>query len=398
MKQSPLSKFGYLLHIGFIAPFRSYERFLVYIAAIIGSGSVMAASFLISFNLFFYGPLSLLGYFVIRFMFANLFWLPYLLYAFEKYKLRHFIIPLAIIKIAALGLFLSYHDFILTDINFTKGALLAVLNIIMSATFWLFHHRLMIEYLSDDNHGNDISVAEFALNIGALIGAVAGGWAVAAMGFTGALVICFVLMMAAIIIYFHLMARRPLEKKPFAFFDMYKTIFENISRSSNMIVFSANHFLLYFFAPVWMAAIGLSSIKTGIVIALQSLIKFLASPIVGYLTNRNKGEETLIGATSKTLGWLPWLFSQSQILLIPSSILWFIGSHFYNVGAISRWYKGRSGKYIGASEICRGIGRISASLILIPLLYYSHDMFFVACFMLASLGMVSSKVEKRFLN
>ena len=96
----------------------------------------MAASFLISFNLFFYGPLSLLGYFVIRFMFANLFWLP-IFYTHSKIQITALYLPLAIIKIAALGLFLSYHDFILTDINFTKRAA-GRLNIIMSATFWLF--------------------------------------------------------------------------------------------------------------------------------------------------------------------------------------------------------------------------------------------------------------------
>lgn len=386
-----------ILRLGFIEPFRSPGRFLIYIAALLGDASITAASLYLSFSLYSYGPLALLGYFIVRFGFANLFWIPYLFYAFEKFRRTALILTLMGIKVVSLTFFLSYGDIIMHDINFVKGSILGILNVVMSATFWLFHHRLMIEYSSDDNRGNEVSIAEFAINVGALIGAIGGGYSIMAIGGKETLTICFVLMWLAIGIYGMLLYKTPLKQKPYPFFKIYRLVFEDVSRSLNTALYAANHFLLSFLAPVWMAAIGISGLGTGIVLALQSLIRFVASPFVGHLTNKNKADETIIGATIKAAGWLPWIFSQAQILLLPSSVLWFIGNHFYNVGTLSRWYAAKTSAHIGAREICQGTARILMTIIFVPLLFYSLEWFFAGCFMIAVAGIITSKLEQKFL-
>jgi hypothetical protein len=241
-------------------------------------------------------------------------------------------------------------------------------------------------------------MAEIALSLGSILGSVIGG---IALKFTlGPCYIagCFQTVIASIFLFVGILRRSHIERKPYRLSQVIHKIMESPSRTINTMLLGAGHFVVSFFAPVWMALIGISGLGTGLVMGVQTAFKVFMSPVVGHLTNANKAHETIIGSILILFGWVPWVISRTHWLLIPSSMLWFSGQHFLAIGNASRWYAGKSGAHLSAREISLGIGRLITCSIAIPLLFVEPVYYFAFVCAISALAVAASFYESKKLE
>ena len=386
------------IRLGFIEPFRSPGLFLVYIAAMFGVAGIFGAQIFLTFNLAQQGPTEVMVYLGMRFLLVNFLWLPWLLYISERWKWRNFIAVQCILSAICMVYIILCADTILADGGYINTIILGVINAIVPGGFWALYHSLMTANASDDNHGNDISIADIALTIGNIFGAILAGVSLAFIPGVIFLSGCFICIFISIFIFGYNIKKHPPHQRPYPLLLIWHALYKKPKRTINSALQGAHHLMLTFLTPVWLAVIGLSGLGTGLVMALQTFLKFIISPFVGHMTNQNHGKEGIVGTTITTAGWLPWLFTQAHWLLLPSSVLWFIGSQFYLIGVSSRWYMERSTAYPAARELCLGAGRMVAVLIGVPLLYWNVTAFFIFVTALSVLTVISSLSEAKSLR
>lgn len=390
--------FSDLIRLGFIEPFKSPTLLGIYIASIFGVAGFIGAQIYLSFTLASQGPENIIVFFLARFGTTNLIWLPFLFYIFERWPLRIFVTFQITLSLITLGIIFFYSDTLLDRADLMAAFVLGLINTALPAGFWTMYHSLMTTSATDDNHGNDVAIADVAITLGNVVGSVFAGLGLVYMADYWFLSVCLILIFISIFILAYVLKAYPRQQSPYPFLSIYKAVLIKPRRTLNTIMQGASQLLVTFFAPVWMAIIGLGGLGTGLIMALQTSLKIIMSPIVGHMTNQSHGKEGIIGTSIKTAGWLPWIISQSHWLLLPSSILWFLGSQFYNIGIASRWYMERSTVYTAAREVCLGIGRIVAVVLLTPLLYLDPAYFFIGAALISALSIWSSMSESKSLT
>jgi hypothetical protein len=155
-----------------------------------------------------------------------------------------------------------------------------------------------------------------------------------------------------------------------------------------------------FLAPVWLKLMSVSALGVGILSAAKIGLKLLVSPIVGHFANQgadaNSGHnhDLEIGLALKCAGWLPWLFMQNPMLYAFSSLFWTGGQHFFSIGLASRWYKQRSVFKLALREFSLGLGHLMATLVAVPLLYWSMHSYIVFSILLSTLMLFTTSFGK----
>ncbi len=246
--------------------------------------------------------------------------------------------------------------------------------------FWVMYHLAMTAESTDENRGNEVSMAMMGSNIGMMSGAVCGGalvwFGLPQAVMTGAgisiLVASTFFMMAY---YLRLKIPQALQKLPGAGLTVWQGLFRD-PHLSVLTVLEAMFYIVSFGAwPLFLAAMGLTALAAGAVQSLGILIRFVFSPLVGHLVNKGQGHETFTGALMRLTGWVPWALVTSPVL-IPFSILsWNIGAHFFGTGLMAEWYKTRAASSIASREICLGIGRILGVGLFVPLIALSPGLY-----------------------
>lgn len=381
-----------LLQKAFIAPFQSKMRRSMYIAAILGCFSFSGLMFFYGFDYLDKGPWAVAIYFMAKTVSGMMLMMPFLFFLFQKMKKKSFFTLLFILQtLCILFLILIPYDQALPEASaFINGILFTII----SAPFWALFHIMMIQSSSDENLGNEISVALIGINIGNLLGSVSGGLALAFLPGYLYMLFCF----AAFVVATTLLAKTiPEEGKRIE----QKTMLESITlkpwRTINTMLDGSFHFLGSFFLPVWLGFIGIGSVMTGFLAGANILSRLIISPFAGHLSLGSKAMESKIGAILKTIGWGPWLFTLSPFNLIWSYLFWNTGQHLYAVGLQSRWYKEKTYNNMAAREFLLGVGRGIACVIAVPALYTAPVLFFAVSALFGVLTVLASYMEAQRL-
>jgi hypothetical protein len=186
------------------------------------------------------------------------------------------------------------------------------------------------------------------------------------------------------------------ETRP-AWVPFHKVIISSPNRAFNTFIEGAATTTNIFLTPVWLSALSMAGLTVGVLYALQMTLQFLISPFAGHLTNAGRANESILGGSLYALGWFPWLFILHPAVYLFSSIAWILGSHLYQVGLGARWISTGLYSGIAAREFLLNISRILTSLLILPLIYYQIEYFFVAAIIIMGLATFFSYGEQKDL-
>lgn len=382
-----------LLYKAFIAPLKSPERIKLYVASIIGTFGFSGAFLFLAFDYGGQGLAEMLSFMLSRTIIVDMVLMPVAFIGLRKFKNTKFFRLLVFIQIVMLAALLYVQNLTLPSVTgaFTYSVLLAT----MMMPFWIAYHAVMIEFTSEDNRGNDVSVSLIGMGIGSIIGTSCGG---AVLQYFGEnhwyIAISMIAIFGGTILQMSLIRKDNFNLKGGKLMDSFT---KRPYRTMNTLMDGVCGFLIVMAAPIWLGAIGMKALGTGVASSLQTLLKIVLSPYTGVLTNANKGRETTYGSMMNTLGWLPWLLFQSPWILVWSYALWGMGYHLYGVGLQSRWYQERTYANMAAREFLLGAGRLLACLFCLPLVYTNIWLFFAVCSALTFGKYLVSKMESRKL-
>lgn len=281
-------------------------------------------------------------------------------------------------------------------------AILASLSaILFAAPYWTMKQVLLIHLSTDKNRGHEVSLSFVVDTIGAGSGALAGGVALTFLsGFAAPGVTLCVLWVGSLLMWSLLSSldvfRQP-ETRPFWIpFD--KVIMSSPNKTFNTLMEGAATTTNIFLVPVWLSALSIAGLTVGLLYALQMMLQLLISPFAGNLTNKGRANESVAGGALYALGWFPWLFIIHPAVYIFSSMVWVLGSHLYQVGLGSRWISTGLYSGIAAREFLLNISRIFTTLLVLPLIYYQIEYFFVVAILIMSFVIFFSYEERRELS
>jgi len=373
-----------------LAPFASPERARLYVASIIGCFSFSGLLLYFGFDFAQQTPWVLAAFFLPKTAFANILVMPFLFMLVQKIPQKHYFAGLVAIQFICLVLLITLPLNSIPPIH--KAAAFGLLTSFASMPFWILFHTLMIHSISDENLGNEVSVANIGISIGSILGYTAGGLALAYTQGHIFIIACFIfLTLSTAMMIFSLPRQENFKQKSF-----FQALTARPLRSLNTILDGTFTFLTSFFAPVWLSAIGLGGLLTGLASAANAFLKFFVSPLAGYWIAGSNAKETRVGAIMKITGWIPWILTLNPLALIWSYVFWGMGYHLFATGLQSRWYKERDIANMAARECCLGIGRTLTCLAAIPLIYIDIKLFFVMAITLTILTYLVSLRESRF--
>lgn len=381
-----------LIYKAFVAPLKSPERTKLYIASIIATFGFSGAFLYLAFDSGSKGLDVMMSFMLSRTIIVDIILMPFAFLGLRKFSNSRFFKFLFACQVIVLGLLLWADTLVMSDVTgaFVSSVLLAA----MMLPFWISYHAVMIEFTSDDNSGNDVSVSLIGMGIGTILGSFCGGVALEYFQSNWYIVLSMIAIFAGTILQMTLVHKDNFNLKGGRIIDSF---IKRPHRTANTMMDGVCGFLIVMAAPVWLGAIGMKGFGTGIAAALQTLLKILLSPFTGVLTNAGKGRETTYGAMMNTFGWLPWLLIQSPWVLVWSYALWGMGYHLYGVGLQSRWYQERTYANMAARELCLGIGRLLACLFCLPLVYVNIWLFFAVCTALTFGKYLISRMEAKRL-
>lgn len=381
-----------LIYKAFIAPLKSRERIKLYIASIIATFGFSGAFLYLAFDSGSKGIEVMMSFMLSRTAIVDMTLMPLAFIGLRKFSNSHFFKFLFVGQIAVLGILMWVDTLVLSDVTeaFAKSVLLAT----MMLPYWISYHAVMIEFTSDDNSGNDVSVSLIGIGIGTILGSFCGGAALQYFQSNWYIVISLACILGGTIMQMSLVHRDNFNLKGGKIIDSF---IKRPHRTANTIMDGICGFLIVMAAPVWLGAIGMKGLGTGIAASAQTILKIVLSPFTGVLTNAGKGRETTYGSIMNTLGWLPWLVLQSPWILIWSYALWGMGYHLYGVGLTSRWYQERTYANMAAREFLLGVGRMAGCLFCLPLVYTNIWLFFAICTALTFTKYLVSHVEAKKL-
>ncbi len=384
-----------LFHTAFIAPFKNRERARLYFATIFGCFGHSGSSLFLTYDYATADPALVLAFMTGSILIMGVLLFPLLFMLAAAAGRRTLITTLAVIQILALGsAFPVEHLFSHPVVSaFAIGLILALI----SAPLWITYHILMVHHTSDDNRGNEVSIANLGISIGAIMGSLSAGFALYFDVVNGYILTCLLFILCATTAMSLMIPRDDMPAAHHKKINIYGTLVRRPWRTLNTIMDGCFNSLIGYLSPVWLKMIGLSGLGVGLVTACQFILKLFISPLTGHWIRRNNGHESQIGSALNIAGWLPWLFSATPFNLVWSYLFWGAGQHMYSVGLQSRWYEDRTYENMAAREVCLGIGRYATILAALPLIYGNIGMFFVFAAALTTVKFIISSRESRTL-
>ncbi|MEC9236305.1 MAG: hypothetical protein VX803_08655, partial [Pseudomonadota bacterium] len=276
------------------------------------------------------------------------------------------------------------------------------------SSYWTLFHLMMSFSVSDHNSANEICMADAGVTAGVLLGSVLGGVFLTYHLNMLAMIFSVSMMFIGTAMVIGLMARKIQRgEMHLVFFSAGESISYDTFKGQWRNMYStayegAFQIVADFLAPVWLKFMSVSAMGVGLLSAAKIGLKLLVSPVVGHFANQGssgdgtKNHDLEIGLGLKCLGWVPWLFMQTPFLYAFSSMFWTAGQHFFSMGLASRWYKQRSVFKLALREFSLGAGRLAATLVAVPLLYWSLNSYIVFSILLSAGMMLTTKSFQGF--
>lgn len=228
----------------------------------------------------------------------------YGLYRFPK------VIPSLLLLISALAAFLSFSLTQIPQGTYIYAFSAAILFSLISASFWILHHRALSLKTTEDNIGNEVSISAVVDSVGSALGLVIGGGALA-YGAVLAPVAFFIMFFAGTTCLYITNKKITANIKEKQFNPLQKIKNTNISISLMTAFHGFVQLTCSSSAPVWLGMLGAKSLLTGALMAINVIIDFIVSPFIGHFFHNRKKQEMKIGSALITLGWLPFIFLQN---------------------------------------------------------------------------------------
>jgi len=265
---------------------------------------------------------------------------------------------------------------------------------LVSSPFWAIYAFRFAVQQSRENHGHETALSSFVFLISGSAGTYMGGWLLHTDRFLLSLFICALLFIVASQLLFVRLPHAP------SWRDVWPTMRRRKASTRisffNGILSTVQDVCI----PIWLRAIGQSPLSSGIMLALQPILGFLITPIVGSLVQKGSLRSVRWGGVIIMLGWLmlaaaidlPWLF-------LPAFALLASGQNLISVAEVNRWYKMRSPVGILAREGALAFGRCPTFAVTLPVIFLIPAVYPVAGIATALLfifGVRSRKGKKAF--
>jgi hypothetical protein len=391
-----------MLHSTFIAPFTSLTLCVVYFAAFLAVAGMTAVYLYMVFDYATMGMWAVMEHIVIRVLFVSMLTMPLLLWVGTVIAFKPFIIITTLIQIIASAAFFYIGP---------DGAnwLLTLLFSVGVAVFWSSFHLMMSNLVTDKNSGNEVCMADAGITVGILVGSILGGVSLTMeLGAFAFVAGPLMVILGTFILYLTMGQSIKKSQMSLSFFGPdedfnLKTLKAQKKNIASTLYEGVFQTIAHYLVPVWLHLMAVSAMGVGFLSAAQVALKIITSPIVGHLTNKtalaelSSDDDLDVGLALKSAGWLPWLFIQTPLLYVFSSLFWTAGQHFYSIGMASRWYRKRSICHLALREWSLGLGRLITTLVALPLLYWSLDFYIVFCVFLSTLMLLTTKFGKSFV-
>ena len=378
------------LYNAFIAPIKDQKMSSLYAA--LGTG-VFGFAFI---DLFFIlslaslGAPSLIVFFTLRFVLANLMMHPAITIAHNALGFRTTVISLSTVQ----ALIMIYVAFDQTAL--TSPYLAAIFLAIANTPYWHFYHLVMTQKTSDHNRGNEVSIANILTSLAAAGGSIiAGTFADFHLNDTGQwtgtlIIILATILMGRMVIITQDNKNNMTRTAKTSVLIMIARLKLSTMKTASTIFFGVHQALTSFLLPVWLFLLGFDGLETGLILAATILLKLIFSPFVGHLANQGAHKDIRLGCALKIIGWTPWLIITDPLLFGWSLTFWALGAHFHDTGIISRWYAARYNEDISGREMCLGMGRIIGTVAGVSILFNAITVFPALGLMIALLALGAS--------
>lgn len=385
-------------YMAFIAPIKDQKMSSLYTA--LGAG-VFGFAFI---DLFFIlslanlGAPSLIVFFTLRFVLANLMMHPAITVAHNALGFRATVIALSALQ-----------ALIMTCVAFDSTALTspymaAVFLAIASTPYWHFYHLVMTHKTSDHNRGNEVSIANILTSIAAAGGSiVAGTFADFHLNDTGQwtgtlIIIVATILMGRLVIITQDDKKNAARAAKASVLVMIARLKISTMKTASTIFFGMHQAMTTYLLPVWLFLLGFDGLETGLILAATIILKLILSPFVGHLANQGAYKDIRLGCAFKIIGWAPWPIITDPLLFGWSLTFWALGAHFHDTGIMSRWYAARYNEDISGREMCLGMGRILGTIAGVSILFNTIVLFPVLGLLVALLALGASYLPDKPLG
>ncbi|GEM_PF-1512127 len=239
--------------------------------------------------------------------------------------------------------------------------------------FWSIFHIMFAAATSDKNIGNEVSLASTGMTVGITFGALAGG-ACSQMHLEEVGTITgFVILTASILC----LIRKAVTSDLINTLRRTGAIDEKLSDALKRCKYRSLGSLLegifnIIGGNLWMVYLrfaGIAAAAVGAWTSAMVVAKIIMTPFAGALVNHGKRREMVLGSGLNLLGWTPFMFGAKSLIVMASMNVWAVGAHLFSTGLTSAWYGSRTIAAIVVRELIMGASRITAILLLTPVLY-----------------------------
>jgi len=278
-----------------------------------------------------------------------------------------------------------------------------------SAPFWPIYHIMFATATTDKNIGNEVSLSGTGLTVGITVGSLLGGFCSQYQWGVWGLISGFVILIGATLAMIIRAYRSRFTESLQQSGAMSESCFQALKRSRYRSVGAVLEGLFHLpSGNLWLVYLGTAGIAAGAVGAWQAVMvlsKVVATPFAGSLVNHGRRREMLFGSGLNLLGWVPFLFGVGSGFVLLFMNIWAVGMQLFSTGLASVWYSSRTVAAIMVREILMGVGRVAATLALVPILYASPLHFIqatllisVAIFIYSLLWMRATRARGRVLQ
>lgn len=264
--------------------------------------------------------------------------------------------------------------------------------VIVNSPFWALYHVFFAISISDENVGNEVSLAGTGMTVGIALGFLAGGFVQSLEAeFIGTL-IGFIGMAGGtlmMILHAYKMRLKKLLRESGALDETLGQAFIRCRyRSLGTFMEGIMQMGGGSLWVIFLKLAGISAAAVGIWNAVMVLVKIFFTPIAGSLINHGKRREMLLGSVLNTFGWVPFVLTTTMAL--PAMYIWSVGNQLYSSGLGSAWYQSRTVSSMMAREILLGVSRLICIPPLVLLLYHDTDYFIYVMVGLSALMIIYS--------
>ncbi len=338
--------------LSFLEPWRDRTRAKIFLAGTVG---VFAASMLsMALNYGIAGE----GFKVtISFQIARLALLGFLGITFSYWCLSHKSHRLYVLASQSLGLMLlmtNPHSAFTNAIGF----------FFTSSPFWAIFSLRFAGQQSRTNHGHEIALSSFLSILSGSAGTFCGGYLLDIGLYQLAIFISAVLFLIATQLLIRPIPSPPSprqtwkvlrQRDPSTRITLYNGILSTVQDVS---------------LTIWLRAIGQSALSAGTLLALQPILGFIITPIIGRLVQAGGMKSIRVGGINILLGWLLLIPALRQSwLFLPSFALMAAGINLITSAEVNRWFKLRSATGIVAREVALAMGRCPTFTVTLPIIF-----------------------------